>query len=880
MPHHNRFSYHSLDELREDVARRQLDLPISDNLSILGSGAKFGRLTVPNRLAVQPMEGCDATADGRPSDLTIRRYRRFASGGAGLLWWEACAVVGEGRANPRQLWLHRDSAGAFTDALDAARSAANDAGIAQPVCVLQLTHSGRYSRPAGTAAPIIAHHSPILDPRHNLPDDYPLISDDELDALGDSFVAAAVLAAEAGFDAVDIKSCHRYLLSELLAGFARSDSRYGGSYANRTRMLRETIEKVRQAVGPDIEVTCRINAFDAIKYPYGWGVRVDDAGLADLSEPIRLLGELSDAGLGGVNVTIGNPYFNPYVNRPADWTVAGSPDSPEHPLEGVARLIHITRDIQQSLKTLTVVGCGYTWLRQYMPYFAAGAIEQRWAGIVGLGRGALAYPDFARDILQTGRMDPHKVCVSCSSCTQIMRDGGRTGCVVRDNTVYAPIFREGRLGDPNELRQLAAECRRCIDPMCVALCPAGVDVPGFLGALADGDEPAAYNILRSKNILPEICGAVCPATEQCRSGCIQNYLVGQAVRIAEIQRHLSRRAVEAGWAALEVTAPDTGRRIAIVGAGPAGLAAAAELLRRGHRVVVLERSASRGGKLVTVVPRTRLPRDRCRAEIDAIFDGVCPDRIEWRYRTSLGPDLTLDDLGGEGFDAIVLAAGLGGAGSTDRPGGILDANVFLAHMARNVEHACPQRVAVVGGGNTAIDSAICAAVRGGLDVYLVYRRSYEQMPAWSQERHAVLDAGVHLMLLSQPVGYEKDNHGNVTGLRIARTQLGMPDDTGRRRPVVIDSSEFVLPVDMVIEAIGERIERGISAVLEGVELTDDGLIMADPQTMETSRKGVYAAGDIVTGPATVARAVADGRRAAMHIHAALTGDELDDEDVL
>ncbi|MGB2819708.1 MAG: NAD(P)-binding protein, partial [Phycisphaerae bacterium] len=583
-----RFSYRSLEELVEAIRARGLVLPVCEDLSVLREEVHCGRLVVPNRLVVQPMEGCDATANGAPTDLTIRRYRRFGAGGAGLIWWEATAIAPQARANPRQLYLHAGTVDGFAEMVRAARAAARESVGCEPICVLQMTHSGRYSRPGSRPAPIIAHHSPVLDPAGGIAPDHSLISDEELDALQNAYVETARLAVEAGFDAVDVKSCHRYLVSELLASFTREDSRYGGSYANRTRLLRETAAKIRDALGDSIEVTCRLNVYDGIARPYGWGVDARDAGQCDLTEPIRLIGELKAAGLGGINITIGNPYWNPHVNRPADWMIDDWPDPPEGPLAGVARIIHVVRDIQKAYPDLPVVGSGYTWLRQYVPQFAAGAISAGWASLVGLGRGALAYPDFAGDILRRGAMDPHKVCILCSSCTQIMRDRGRSGCVVRDHEVYAPIFREGRRRDVKVLQRRAAECRRCPDAMCVAGCPAGVDVPGFLGALADGEEEKAYRILRAGNILPEICGAVCPVEVQCQAACIRNYIADGPVPIGEIQRYLSERAVEAGWAALAVPEHPTGRRVAVIGAGPAGLSAAAELLRRGHSVAVLD----------------------------------------------------------------------------------------------------------------------------------------------------------------------------------------------------------------------------------------------------------------------------------------------------
>ena len=870
-----RFAYRCIDELTEDIAARQIDLPVSEDVSVLATPVAFGRLTVPNRLAVQPMEGCDALPGGAPSELTVRKYRRFAAGGAGLLWWEACAIAPEARANPNQIMLTDATAGAFKAMLDAARDAADETMGHRPVCVLQLTHSGRYSRPLGAAAPLIAHHSPPLDPRHSLPPDYPLITDEQLDALQDAFVVSARLAAEVGFDAVDIKSCHRYLLSELLASFTREDSRYGGSYENRTRMIRETVGKVRRAVGDRIEVTSRMNCYDAIAYPYGWGVDRDDDALPDLTEPIRLLGELADEGLAGVNVSVGNPYHNPHVNRPADWMIADWPDAPEDPLTGVTRIIQVARDIQQAHPEMTVVGSGYSWLRQYVPQFAAGAVAAGWASIIGLGRGALAYPDFARDIVTRGVMDRHKVCVACSSCTQIMRDHGRSGCVVRDHDVYGPIFRQGRLADPATLRTMASACRRCPDAMCVTRCPAAVDIPGFLGALADGDEREAYRILTRANILPEICGTVCPVEVQCQSACIQNCIGDGALPIAEIQRQLSHRAISAGWAALELPDRPTGKRVAVIGAGPAGLSAAAGLLRKGHAVTVYDRSNRLGGKLGAVIPAERLTPARADSEIRAVFASVPPDRLTWRYEQTLGPRMSLDDVLGDGFDAAVLAIGLGNAASLagrQTPEGVIDANSFLQQMNANIDHACPSRVAVVGGGNSAVDSAVCAMRRGARDVFLLYRRSYHEMPAWPLERDSVLHAGVHLMLLCQPVSYAADPAGRLVAVRVVRTELGPPQTNGRRQPIPIAGSEFELAVDLVVEAVGEKAPADLATVLSGVTLGPTGLIQTAGDSQATSRPGVWAAGDIVNGGTTVVQAVGEGRRAAEEVDTWLAGD--------
>lgn len=439
---HARFHLKTLEGLRRHLDALGENLPLSEDLSVLGASLELAGRTVPNRLGVHPMEGLDSLPNGAPGPLSFRRYLRYARGGFGLIWVESTAVLPEARSNPGQLWLHDGNVDAFRDLVQQIRETAVESFGREPVLVIQLTHSGRYSKPAGVPEPIIAHRSPILDPLHKLPDDYPVVSDDYLDRLQDTYVSAGRLAALAGFDGVDIKSCHCYLVSELLASHRRG-GRYGGCYENRTRLLRETLTRIKADVS-GFFVTTRMNAYDAIPYPYGFGVSRDDHRVPDLADPIRLAGELEELGVPVLNVSIGNPYYNPHYGRPYDRPVAGATPPDDHPLVGVCRFLGITRSIQESHPDLPVMGSGYTWLRHLLPYAAAGVISSGGAMLVGLGRGAFAYPDCVRDILEKGAMDPEKCCVACSACTQIMLDGGRTGCVVRDSEVYEPEYRMAR----------------------------------------------------------------------------------------------------------------------------------------------------------------------------------------------------------------------------------------------------------------------------------------------------------------------------------------------------------------------------------------------------------------------------------------------------
>jgi 2,4-dienoyl-CoA reductase-like NADH-dependent reductase (Old Yellow Enzyme family) len=446
MPH-ERFRFKSLEKLQAKADALGLELPADVDLSPLAQRVRIGSKWTPNALGIHPMEGCDGTAEGKPDELTIRRYLRFAHGGAGLLWFEATAVLPEGRANPRQLLLVPENAADFAALRENSLAAGKDANGTDydPFTVLQLTHSGRYCRPVDKPAPMIAHHDGVLDKVQGLPPDYPLISDEALDRLQDRYVEAATLAYQCGYNGVDFKSCHRYLISELLAAHTRP-GRYGGSFENRTRLLLNTVRRVREAL-PKLEVTIRMNVYDGHPYPWGWGVSKEDPTIPDMSEPLRLIGLLQEAGVALINVTAGNPYYTPHINRPFDRNVPGGHVPEEHPLEGVARLIGLARQVKEAYPELVVVGTGYSYLRGYLGNVGAAVLRRGWADIVGVGREAFAYPDFARDLLLKGALDPKKTCIACSRCTQIMRDHGRSGCVPFDKEVYGPIYAKGRNRD-------------------------------------------------------------------------------------------------------------------------------------------------------------------------------------------------------------------------------------------------------------------------------------------------------------------------------------------------------------------------------------------------------------------------------------------------
>lgn len=431
------FRCKSAAELLEEAKKQQIHLPFQEDVSLFATPVFVNGREIPNRIAIQPMEGCDGTADGKPAELTLRRYDKFAHSGAGLIWAEATAVWEEGRANPRQLWIREENLDAFRSMNDRIREISMKENGFVPLILMQATHSGRYSKPEGVPAPLIAYNNPLFEKDSPIPAER-IVTDDYLHRLVERMGEAAKLAEKAGFDGVDIKSCHRYLGSELLSAYTRPGD-FGGSFENRTRFLRESIAGAKAAVSSNFIVTSRLNIYDGFPYPYGFGVNEKDGLTPDMTEPQKLIGILhKELGVNLLDITIGNPYVNPHVNRPADTQPYALP---EEPLTGVSRMLDCTHQIQAAYPDLTVIGSGLSYLRQFAPEVAAGAIRAGYFQIAGFGRMAFAYPNFANDILSGKGLDPKQCCITCGKCSQLMRFGSKAGCVVRDS-VYTRLYQE------------------------------------------------------------------------------------------------------------------------------------------------------------------------------------------------------------------------------------------------------------------------------------------------------------------------------------------------------------------------------------------------------------------------------------------------------
>lgn len=440
MSRHEPFVFSSKTELLKKAEDLGIKLPFQDSIESLFENIEVGSTKISNRLAVQPMEGFDAEVDGSPGELTFRRYNRYARGGSGLIWFEAVSVVPEGRSNPRQLKIAARKLDAFKRLVEQTKSVAYQA-LRSPqdvFCVLQLTHSGRYCMPEGKARPQIVCLNPYLNKQS---ENVHVLSDSELDHLQDKYVEAAGMAHEAGFDAVDIKSCHGYLINELLAAYTRKKGRYGESFENRIRFLTEVIQKIHDAV-PGILIAVRLSAYDGIPYPYGFGVSQDGSLTLELSEPMELIFRLVQLGCSLFNITVGNPYIKPHFGRPFDRPFPSASVPDEHPLEGISRLLKITAEFQKKFPEVSFVGTGYSWLRQFFPFVGAAVIDRGEASLIGLGRSSFAYPESPKELMDSGTMNPKKVCITCSRCSELMRHGHISGCAVHDREIYGKEYKK------------------------------------------------------------------------------------------------------------------------------------------------------------------------------------------------------------------------------------------------------------------------------------------------------------------------------------------------------------------------------------------------------------------------------------------------------
>jgi len=814
------FYIRELADLDAEIDRLGLNIPLTHDLSILGTAADTPT-SIPNRFCANPISGLDAQADGSPGQLTWHRYRRYAEGGFGLIWLES--TVPGATAPAGKLRLHEDTAEAFAKFVGGIRDAARHRLDREITLVLQL------------ATP--------LPPDDGEPTDSQI--QEHIRALADG----AALAKEVGFDGVDIKACHGALPGRLLAAYER-DGNYGGSLENRSRALLEALALSRE-LAPDLLLATRLCAFDALCPPQGFGTDPDDHREPDLTEPLQLVESLHQAGLGLLNITNNSPRLGD-GGQPAI-SDHGVPD--EHPLMAQTRQLQIPRLLRAAAPELPVVGSGFSWLRQFLPEVAAAAIGEGWIDLIGMGRSALAYPDAPADILQHGRMEPGSTCMVCFACVDMRDSGGPAGCPIRDPENYGPVCRQSAASSAEGLQRGAARCHLCEHAPCVAASRTGVDIPAYIDAVRKGDDLAAFEIIRRHDLLPEMTARLSPGWLHSEGACIEAALSGKPVPILDLQFSVAWQAREQGATGVRLPEQSSGRTVAIVGAGPAGLAAAARLLEHGHEIDLYERSDTLGGTPERVIPGSRLPSTF--SEISALLGPAFEaGRLRIHHRMGLGENLELDSLC-ESAHSVLLAAGLWQERKLtgdDRVEGVIDALAFLEAAKQGEITAVPARVAILGGGDCAMDAARTADQLGAEEIFIVFDGPRSEMH-WHMAEDWFAQAGHHALMHCRPLGFHTDYHAKLQGLRVRHTELGKDGE---------------LTAGLVIEAMGLEIDHSLRGALTGIAVNDYGLVDVSDGS-RTSRAGVHAAGALVNGGASVARCVAEGMAAADTMHVELVG---------
>jgi len=785
----------------------------------LFSPLRIKRCTFPNRILATATVTRLATEDGHVTDAIKDRYKRIAEGGVGAMVVEA-AVVLPSRSSFNLRVSDDPFISELKELVDVISRANPDVKIG-----LQLIHFLKLARTGW---------------RQKVED----LKPEEIRAIPEQFASGALRAKAAGFDFVELHMAHFTTLASFLSLMNKRKDQYGGDFEGRVRLPTEVVVATREIVGDDFPIGVRINGEEFIKEGN------------TLLQSTRIARQLAHLGIDYISVSAGEKFedaeppplnfppfpgtgYSGYRMSPRWW----HPDGPQVYLAEAVR-----KAIREAGYDLPVVTAG----KIRTPELAEEILEERKADIIGMARILLADPDWPIKAKE-GRADEIVKCAACGYCSEA-------------DERYEPVT---CIGWPKEA--LNAPSPWCLIPPCKGACPAGLDIRAYIEFIAQGYYEKAFRVIEEKIPLPGTVGRVCP--RPCEGKCHRAHL-DTSIAINGLKRFLAD-VVASRQSQENVRKPARARkeRIAIIGAGPAGLSAAFYLVELGYRPTIFEALSIPGGMLTVGIPEYRLPKDVVRMEIENIQK--CG--VEIRLNSPIGKDgLAIGGLWQQGHKAILVAIGAHKSLKLSIPGEEMEGVYHGIALLKDVNLRKPillgNKVIIVGGGNVAIDAARVARRCGVEKVWVIYRRSEEDMPAYREEVEAAKAEGIKIHDLISPVRI-MGRDGKVEKVECVRTKLGEADETGRRRPVPIKGSEFIMEANTVVPAIGEIPDLSFLNT-EKFDRIENKTIWTHPCTMMTNIKGIFAGGDVVSGPATVIEAIAAGRKAAVSIDHYLRGENL------
>ncbi|RFC46269.1 MAG: 4-dienoyl-CoA reductase [Verrucomicrobia bacterium] len=615
-------------------------------------------------------------------------------------------------------------------------------------------------------------------------------------AQPEALVSAAKLARDAGFDGVDIQG--------------------------ERESLPETLARVREAV-PELLLATRLCAYEGFRG--GFGVSSGDFRKYDLSAPTAYVRRLVESGLQLLNVTSASPVLMGGKRGEQAKLDYENPD--EHPLMTLARQLALVRALRASFPNLPLIGSGLSWLRQFAPQVAAGALMGGSMDLVGFGRSALACPDLPARVVSGELLDAGSTCMVCFACSELERAGRAVGCVLRDAETYGAVFRGMRSLEGDRLASGAGRCHLCEAAPCQAKSPTRTDIPSFIKAFREGKEQVAYEMLRAGNPLPEMVSLTGPAWLEEEGACIERALTGESVPINDLRYAIAWRARERGQTGVCVPPASTGKSVVVVGGGPTGIAAAVRLVELGHHVRISEAATRLGGVPARLLSIRRAMADPS-AEIEALLrPAITAGRLSVVFGETLGCNVFVSALLSE-YDAVLVSVGLWKERSLGGGEGVMGALELL----ENGLGVIPRRVAVLAGGDSAMDACRFLTARGGVEIYVIFGGPRSEMH-WHMAESWFASPGVNAMMGWQPLGYARDGSGRLLGVQLRHAEFGL---------------EMTLEVDLVVEAMG--LELAENLLPEGAN--------------KESR--VYMAGAMVNGGRSVGQCVAEGHSMAEVIH--------------